>query len=664
MIEAALKYWEQGFNVVPCNSKKIPTSKSWKDWQEKPTPPDVMKFQEKNCEGIAVVCGKGNGGLECIDIDCKYDLTGTLFERYKELIHKNDPSLLKQLVVQKTGSGGYHFFYLCDNYQGNKKLANRYTTEEEKKGQDDKVRVLIETRGQGGYVCCVPMKGYSWVYGDLTKLKKITNEQRDILILTARLFNEVADNVTKPTKEEQVYEKLDSNPFDDFAKRGDIIPYFEEAGWAVVFQQADKIALKRPNSEHPYSGYVFKNTQIFFCHSTSTAFDNEIGYTAGKTLAKLKFNDNLGDTARYLLSQGFGEEKKIEKKDEIESTFSSKRINSDDEDLSFLASEEETNDYVIKKRNNTFKVGLSTGFPKFDEYWRYKDAQFEMVLGHDNSGKTIVTLYMATLDAMMHGTKYAIYAGENSVGGVKLRIIEYYRCRKVESMTEQELKEANDWFSKHFWLIRNDEVWSYMDMLVMGKKLGEKFGINKIIIEPYNVLEKETANEHQYDYKAMRDMRIFIKKTGIGIILNIHAATEALRKTYPKEHEYFGYTIPPNKADAEGGSKFPNKADNLLVVHRMADHPTEWVWTELHVQKVKEMETGGKRTFKNEPFKIRMIHGGAGFEDANGFNPVLAYWDAKEKPVQQSIKPNNNFEVKSISTPRAKQSERFPDPDF
>jgi hypothetical protein len=59
-----------------------------------------------------------------------------------------------------------------------------------------------------------------------------------------------------------------------------------------------------------------------------------------------------------------------------------------------------------------------------------------------------------------------------------------------------------------------------------------------------------------------------------------------------------------------------------------------------------------------------MIHGGAGFEDTNGLNPVLDYWDKKEKLMQSSIKPNNDFEVKSISTPRAKQSETFPDPDF
>ncbi|MCL5460178.1 hypothetical protein M3M33_16185, partial [Loigolactobacillus coryniformis] len=82
-----------------------------------------------------------------------------------------------KLVVQKTKGGGFHFIYRCSVIAGNLKLANRKTTAEEKRktfdatyqselalsktddearkkaqkaSDNDKVRVLFETRGEGG----------------------------------------------------------------------------------------------------------------------------------------------------------------------------------------------------------------------------------------------------------------------------------------------------------------------------------------------------------------------------------------------------------------------------------------------------------------------------------------------------------------------------------
>ncbi len=76
--------------------------------------------------GIGIVCGKISNNLEVIDIDCKYDLTGKLFSDYKNLIAGEDIDLLKKLVVQKTTNDGYHFFYKCDQIEGNKKLLSEY----------------------------------------------------------------------------------------------------------------------------------------------------------------------------------------------------------------------------------------------------------------------------------------------------------------------------------------------------------------------------------------------------------------------------------------------------------------------------------------------------------------------------------------------------------
>jgi hypothetical protein len=52
-------------------------------------------------------------------------------------------------------------YYRCDVIEGNQKLAQRPATAEEvKENPNEKVLVLIETRGEGGYVVAPPTDGY------------------------------------------------------------------------------------------------------------------------------------------------------------------------------------------------------------------------------------------------------------------------------------------------------------------------------------------------------------------------------------------------------------------------------------------------------------------------------------------------------------------------
>ena len=90
--------------------------------------------------GIAVVGGKVSGGLEIIDFD-----EPELFEPWQSLVEEANADLLDNLPIVLTPSGGYHCFYRCREIEGNQKLAQR-------KGENDHPEVMIETRGEGGYV--------------------------------------------------------------------------------------------------------------------------------------------------------------------------------------------------------------------------------------------------------------------------------------------------------------------------------------------------------------------------------------------------------------------------------------------------------------------------------------------------------------------------------
>ena len=683
MIETVNQYHNLGFSVIPIGENKQPAVK-WKAHQVSLIEPNVNYFSGNNPSGIGIVCGKVSGGFEIIDIDTKYDLIGTIYAEYKAAINKLNPSLLKKLVVESTPSGGYHFMYRCQVVEGNMKLANRPTLESERNEtyikqielgksehdareaeKGDKVRVLLETRGEGGYVQVAPTKGYSLIYGEFSKVQEITVEERQTLLDCARSFNQYFEPA--PIKrEQQKIVSANENPFESFNESGDILTLLESHGWEIRGKKGgSKTYLLRPGGTQDKSAEWDESKRCFYVFTTSSAFEGSKGYNASQVLAKLKFNDDYKETVKWLVDNGYGNHAP---KDTTNYTYTPKqisaapisKINIDADDFSFLATIDEADKFIEQKRNGTFKQGAKTGIPEFDRFWRFKEGEFDMILGHDNVGKSTVSWYFALLDALFNDYHYVIFAGENKVGSVKLKLMEFYLCRKIEAISDQEFADAKKWVESKFDFIRNDESYNYMDIINMGTAMLKRKPKIKMIAEPYNILERDSnGNDHQFDQKAMNALRLFIRKTGIGLTLNVHASTEALRRTYPKEHEWFGYPQPPNKADAEGGGKFTGRADNFMVIHRMTNHPTEWIWTEVHVQKLKEYETGGQITPKTEPFKIRLCQNGTGFETVSGYNAILEYWKSKQS-LPPSLKPNlEAFELerKPISEPRVNPKE-------
>jgi hypothetical protein len=79
------------------------------------------------------------------------------------------------------------------------------------------------------------------------------------------------------------------------------------------------------------------------------------------------------------------------------------------------------------------------------------------------------------------------------------------------------------------------------------------------------------------------------------------------------------------KASVDGGQVKAAKVDDFLMLHRLANHPSEKYITQVHVQKVRDKETGGDHTDKDDPVKIQINMGYCGFT-CNGQDPVDEYW--------------------------------------
>lgn len=636
--DIAQKLYESGFSVIPVGKDKVPTIRWKQNTELLLAPSDKIA----SSYGIGIVTGKVSGNLEVIDIDLKYDLTGKLFDDYKALIHSQSPELLKKLVVQKTPTGGYHFIYRAPEVEGNKKLANRHATEAEQSDTKEKIKVLIETRGEGGYFACEPFPDYRVIYGSLLDVKTITKDEREILLDCAKTFNDVFEPV-HVKKEHKEYIASNLTPFDDYNQRGEVLDLLLSQGWKLVLTRGSKNLLLRPGGAGKWSADFDTEKRLFYVFTSSSEFEQQKAYNPVQVLCKLNFNGDYSATGKWLRDNGYG--------DKTYSRVSSpkKVISLDDDNLDFIAPQAESDTYIEQIINGTFEMGAPTHIPKLDEHWRFKRATLVIANGMDNVGKSILMWYLAVLAAKFHNWKWIIRSSENKTGGVKRRLMEFYLCKPITDMTDMEFRKAKSWVEKHFILLKNDELVTYSEALLMARKIIEKMGhVDAFLIDPYNGLWKDCgqSEEHAYDYKAVSEIRIFIEQTKCSVYLNCHSITEALRRKYPKGHKWDGYPMPPDKADTEGGGKFSNKADDFLTIHRMVQHPEEWMWTEIHVKKIKEMETGGKHTYLDDPVRLRMIKGGCGFEDADGYNPILNSTTPQQTEMQINQKISQSRYVK------------------
>lgn len=286
-----------------------------------------------------------------------------------------------------------------------------------------------------------------------------------------------------------------------------------------------------------------------------------------------------------------------------------------DNSYEFVSTKEDERVYMDAVRTGTLKQGLITGIDELDKFYRFKQGNFVIINGHDNVGKSSVLWFLAVQSNLLHGWKWIIFCAENSEGQVRKNLIHFRTGRATIHLNDTEYKEALDWSYENFTIIKQQELYTCGDVLAMGEKLFRLKQYQGFLIDPYNSLavpDKHTHNTHEYHYKVTAELRAFCKKFDVSIFLNCHAVTEALRKVY-KDGPYAGYMMPPNKADTEGGGKFANRADDFITIHRHTQHPTEFNVTQIHVRKIKETETGGRPTLRDEPVLIKMEKGKIGF---------------------------------------------------
>lgn len=287
LIEKAKEYAGLGLSVLPTNSDKSPAIKRWKFLQSKNLSEKQIQynFSRNTVAGIGIICGEISGNLEVIDVDTKNDPTGKLDAVLLDLIKDVAPVLYSRLVIARTVNKGVHIYYRCDKIEGSQVLARAK-------------KVLVETRGEGGYVIAPPSTGYVYAQGTPESISEITLDERDLLFSIARSFHQIKEKTNQNRK---------SLDFEDYNQDVDVIELLENHGWKVMQESGDDVRIQRPGKTgNSCSANWNTEMRLLYIFSTSTDFEENRAYTPTQIFTVLECGGDMSEALQKLEDMGYG----------------------------------------------------------------------------------------------------------------------------------------------------------------------------------------------------------------------------------------------------------------------------------------------------------------------------------------------------------------------
>lgn len=600
----ALEYLSYGLNPVPVADDKTPLREKHSSLMM--TDDEILEYDFDN---IGISTGIISGGLEAIDFDLKNaedpKMTMKIFKS------KVPVKILNKVIVQQTVSGGYHMIYRCEDVSSSRKLA---------KNPDG--LAIIETRGEGGYIKCAPSEGYTLLQGSFDKIPILEPEERLQLFISAKMLNAtlVKEARKRATAEDNKYLKK----FPDYNNDSQIgLDILYKHGWQKHSEDSIWVNLTRPNKsvKDGISGGYRKDGHFFWVFSSSQdTFELERAYNNHAIFAELECEGRYDVAYAKLYEDGYGDDDDVEKtKQEQEDEDWEETL----ESLSFLSDEIEENTYLEQVRKDEVPQGLTFGWRDLDDHLLAKPNSLNIGLGYDGVGKSLGMLSLVTATETLHNWKWGIIAPENKTGMTRRRLVELKYGKPVKSYKNNEIlfHKRVEQSRESFKIMSNKKHYSIEDVLEMGKRLYEKYGINALLIDPYNFF-KVTGNGYSFNNDMLSKLRVF-SETYCSVYVMAHPSSTAPRTN---KDEVSGYLKAPNKYSIQGGADFPYRVDDFFIFHRIVNHEDSDVrrTMQIIVEKIKEIETGGSVHSSGEWSELiyETRDGFLGYWDSNGDNPM------------------------------------------
>ncbi|MFD6432850.1 DUF927 domain-containing protein [Streptomyces venezuelae] len=333
---AARELHDAGLCVLPikANGSKKPAV-AWLDYKVERTTPEQHDswFGGDRPRGIAVVYGQVSGGVELIEFEGLAIREGLLDEA-TEIMDAAGPEIAEAWHailngwVTESPSGGRHYRVRVEggDVPGNKKLASRLAREDEYTEADRQqlrerpnariVRVLVETRGEGGYGLVEPSGGtvhatgrpYVRLEGGPDTIPVVDVGTMAAIRDHCRMLDQLPQPETPRTAPRPAPPRQDGTlrPGDDFEARAD---------WADILRGVFRPMTTR--GSETYWGWAdgvggVKATtgrdehDRLFVFATGSEFQAEVPYSKFGAYALLQHGGDHKAAARELARQGYG----------------------------------------------------------------------------------------------------------------------------------------------------------------------------------------------------------------------------------------------------------------------------------------------------------------------------------------------------------------------
>ena len=329
--DAALTWHDAGCSIIPIRADG--TKKPMFDWKSNMTKRMSRELVAKwfagtPSAGIGIVCGAISGNLEMLELEGRattsLDFDAIMWECQARGVDGLFHSMMYDGYAEWTPSGGLHFLYRITDHEvpGNTKIARRPATEEElAEKPTDKIKVLAETRGEGGYLVVAPSGGAvhatgdSWTVaaGALGKIRAISWDERCKLHEAIHAALDTMPAAPTPAPRPPLSSLLPSatdRPGDDYNARVQWIEILGPQGWTVSHTAGHTTYWVRPGKDkkdgHSATTGRSADGDRLYVFSSATAFEPEVPYTKFAAYTLLEHAGDYAAAARELRARGYG----------------------------------------------------------------------------------------------------------------------------------------------------------------------------------------------------------------------------------------------------------------------------------------------------------------------------------------------------------------------
>lgn len=332
LLEAALELLRAGVSVIPVKAdrSKAPAIQ-WKEYQSRlPTEAEVHEWFGRPGYGLGIVTGAVSGNLEMTEIEGR---ALPEMAKVRELVQAVG---LAGVYEHATGgwfemspSNGIHWFYRVQGepVPGNTKIARRPATPDElREAPKDKIKVLAETRGEGGYVVVAPTPGdfhplrKPWVRVQGPEhVRVLSDDQRkEFHRILASMGTETAPVVGTPAPAGVFSGRTPDTggvfggvtPGDDYNEKTSWPDILQPAGWTHIYTAGGTSYWRRPGKTDygisATTGHSTDGVERLYVFTTSTDFPDNEPITKFGAYSILHHGGDFSAAASELGRKGFG----------------------------------------------------------------------------------------------------------------------------------------------------------------------------------------------------------------------------------------------------------------------------------------------------------------------------------------------------------------------